>query len=1128
MNCKYYLFLPIIFAVFISNAFADDQVPGVVVAVEGDPYYFSEDNFGIKILKYFERSLEPYLVPGITTEQSSVQEISEAYQEANQHLSQKVIVSDENRGGIFVVHFSGGEIPSPQTFTSFSKFTHLKFDTGNPSVPKNQQYISNGLELESLPSKDKEPFYRFLVSEYINGFYSAEAFDVTVDVLTGDGHILQKSKYSDCKLISYYSFLDENLGKLKFVGEFVSEIREKSSFECDGYLVDFELKEPAQPPETLLKLSDFIPDDDSRATSFVVSFSGGEITKAQSSFTFSKFVPVTAHDSFPRLHPGYTIGDKSQITLDYYSNLSTETIPGYTIGDKPQFTLESLPSEDKEQYYQFISKYLNAGKDPEPFDVTVKLVTGDNTILQSWEYSKCDATSYTLFYLDNLLFYKFKQTYGSEIREKAFFECSGLSFAPTSDEPSSEEPQVTSNAVTLIDDQRAQTFVVHMQGTEISPAQTSYTFTKFSHITNEDLPILLPNAPFDSTPKFYLESLPSKDKEWLYKLASMYINPGKIPEQFEVTIDVLTGNGSILQKWDYSKCDIIDYRPILTDSLVTRMFTEQFQPEIRDRTIFSCAGISLNPQIDTSEPKKTRPIDFIPEDKDRAMAFTVELSGGEFQRPFVIHSFDDFEFTEKERASPAPYSHEQFEYGLELGSLPSKDKKEFYKLVNEYYSFGKDPEPFDVKVDILTGDGTILQTWDYAKCDIENYKTFLFDNLLFYKGHGGRGSEIRDNTVFDCVGFAVDFTTRDSSKGIQSFVPSYEDRAIIYILHISGGELTHTRSTELMQKFNSMGNQEFLLESLPSKQQKVAYDFISRYINAGKVPELFDVQVDMITGDGTILYTIDYSKCGVTNYAVHLNDNMGSIKFLPQMKSEIREKGILDCTGVHGIVLPDKSPNSRWHVPPLTQTTIGIPANEVVCKENFELMMRPPSGTAACVKEDSTTKLEQRGWEKASQSDVVSSKIKTIVPTQEERAMSFVAHFQGSEIAPAQTSYTFSNFSPITNNESNILKPDNPLNSSSKQFYLESLPSKDKEWLYELASMYINPGKVPELFEVTIEMVSGDGELLQTWKYGKCEITNYDVYLEDGLLNYKFHERWQSEIRDRTIFDCGGLKFRTT
>ncbi len=75
--------------------------------------------------------------------------------------------------------------------------------------------------------------------------------------------------------------------------------------------------------------------------------------------------------------------------------------------------------------------------------------------------------------------------------------------------------------------------------------------------------------------------------------------------------------------------------------------------------------------------------------------------------------------------------------------------------------------------------------------------------------------------------------------------------------------------------------------------------------------------------------------------------------------------------------------------------------------------------------------------------------------------------------------------------------------------------------------MYINPGKIPELFEVAVEVITGDGTIIQTWEYRNCEITNYDIYLDDSLLNYKYHERWQSEIRERTFFDCDRLKFTT-
>ena len=73
----------------------------------------------LKILKFFERPLTPYLVTGETTEQSSIADISQAYNIVTKDIIKEVIVSDENRGQAIRVTFFGGEIQSPQTFTSF-------------------------------------------------------------------------------------------------------------------------------------------------------------------------------------------------------------------------------------------------------------------------------------------------------------------------------------------------------------------------------------------------------------------------------------------------------------------------------------------------------------------------------------------------------------------------------------------------------------------------------------------------------------------------------------------------------------------------------------------------------------------------------------------------------------------------------------------------------------------------------------------------------------------------------------------------------------------------------------------------------------------------------------------------
>jgi hypothetical protein len=45
--------------------------------------------------------------------------------------------------------------------------------------------------------------------------------------------------------------------------------------------------------------------------------------------------------------------------------------------------------------------------------------------------------------------------------------------------------------------------------------------------------------------------------------------------------------------------------------------------------------------------------------------------------------------------------------------------------------------------------------------------------------------------------------------------------------------------------------------------------------------------------------------------------------------------------------------------------------------------------------------------------------------------------------------------------------------------------------------------------------------------YNNCERNNYEIFLDEGLLNYKYHEKWQAELKDRIIFECTGLEFNT-
>jgi len=1146
LNFKFYSFLLIIFStVLIPTVFADEQVPAAVIFVEGDPFYFSEGDFGIKILKFFERPLTPYLVTGETTEQSSISEISQAYSIATQDLSQQVVVSDNDRAQAIRVTFFGAEIEQAKTFTSFLKFEHLEQQkTDDSRVPYYYDNVQKGFALDSLPSKDKEWFYDNIVSRTINTGLDPFPYDVDIDILTGNGDVLQTWEYRECDLIEYYPILDENLGKLKFIGEFLSEIREVSLFSCEGFHVDFELKPTPKNPENLVKLINFVPENEDRATKFLVQFLGGDLEVEETFFTFSKFGPVKQFSNLPIL------------------------VPGYSIDKTPQFTLESLPSKDKEKFYEFLNRYISPTKAPEPFDVKVHLVTADNSVLQSWYYNKCDATNYTIFFVNNLLLYKFKQTFGSEIRDKSYYQCKGLDFHVS--DSIAPPTEILEQISIPNNDERAQIFVATFQGPDIVPEKIVTSFTRFSPLTNEELRILLPNAPFGEKPKFYFESIPNTDNQWFYELIGRYVNLGSVPEPFEVRVDILSGDKTTLQTWSYDKCHIIDYKSFLDDSLITRKFSKQFVSEIHDRAIFECNGFSLDGTQKSSDvpPQKTLDyVDFVPSEDNRANRFVLTVSGGEITTPKTYYTFAKFEPLIEEQIN-VPVFHQINSVGFSLESLPSKDKEEFYHLMSRYVNLGKDPEPFDAKIDLVTGNGNIVQSWQYTTCQAIDFDNYLQDNLLFFTMNGQKGiSEIREKSVFDCNGFSVNFGSQPNVlQELPDITPSYEERGILYLLTASDGDFTTPKTTAMVSKFSSkdsfrdeldqvltysslrgaITNQgtissntqtfsgaQFYGESLPNKFASGGYEFVERYINPGKTPELFDVRVDVVTGDGTILYSGDYSKCEGQTYATYLNDNVVWIKFHPAMKYEFRDRFEIDCAGVDVLVMPQRNPifslsESLKKITPVLQQKLGVSPDETVCKDNFTLMTRPPLNSAVCIQDDHASKLEDRGWKIIkNQQPTLSLKLKPIIPTDDERAQKIVVHFQGTDIAPPQTITTFSKFSPIEKDNLPFLIPDNTFKDKTAMFYLESLPSSDKEWFYQLLERYVNAGKVPEEFDVTVEVFSGDETLLQIWEYNKCERENYELYLDDSIVYYKFHEKWQSELKDRTIFECAGLEFGT-
>ncbi len=234
-------------------------------------------------------------------------------------------------------------------------------------------------------------------------------------------------------------------------------------------------------------------------------------------------------------------------------------------------------------------------------------------------------------------------------------------------------------------------------------------------------------------------------------------------------------------------------------------------------------------------------------------------------------------------------------------------------------------------------------------------------------------------------------------------------------------------------------------------------------------------------------------------------------------------------------IIPDKSAMS-----PRAQMLAGISANQVMCKEGLNLVFKATDGSPICIKASTVYKLIERKWismesafaqEPELETEQVSSQPKTIttqldfLPSENDRAMYFVARI--SEGLIQYTEIVKSNFFKFTpfKQQSIQIAPENPLpNKPPLRFLLETLPSKENIDYYQAIDDYFqSDSPLFKRFDVSIDVVSGDGTVLQTWEYRNCDLEDYTVYLQDNIIYNRFHGGMGPEIRERSIFYCSGL-----
>jgi len=148
-------------------------------------------------------------------------------------------------------------------------------------------------------------------------------------------------------------------------------------------------------------------------------------------------------------------------------------------------------------------------------------------------------------------------------------------------------------------------------------------------------------------------------------------------------------------------------------------------------------------------------------EEERAQSFKVTISN--IVKPFSVSFFEKFELNSVENGRALIADDPKgrmYDFGdvnpkFFLESLPSADKKQFYEFIAVWMDKGSaysSLNPFDIEVDVLDGTGSTIQTWEFDRCEITSYGTYLLDTIFIYSFSGIEDSEIRDRTHFSCSG----------------------------------------------------------------------------------------------------------------------------------------------------------------------------------------------------------------------------------------------------------------------------------------------------------------------------------------------------------------------------------------
>jgi len=142
-----------------------------------------------------------------------------------------------------------------------------------------------------------------------------------------------------------------------------------------------------------------------------------------------------------------------------------------------------------------------------------------------------------------------------------------------------------------------------------------------------------------------------------------------------------------------------------------------------------------------------------PSDDQRAMSYVVTFSGGtliveEMEPIYTISKFKHLSKITGDTILLPDKTTDRPQFALE--ALPSLDKKPYYAMIKNWIIGSPLETNFDVRVDILAGNGQTIQSWVYTNCALVDYYTYLSENLVVFSFHEKFEPEIRERASYDC------------------------------------------------------------------------------------------------------------------------------------------------------------------------------------------------------------------------------------------------------------------------------------------------------------------------------------------------------------------------------------------